>query len=121
MSIKDIINEFDSIKVNTISLEQKLQWIEDLENIARLSVLDSYEDIDRSTLGKESLDKEPLIKPPFQRLYILYMLAMLSFELDSTDEYNSYVDGYNYEMARFMDYVTRSKNVKKSEKIVFNK
>lgn len=105
MSIRDIIDKFDSIRVNTVTLEQKIQWIEDLENIARLSILNNYCDSERKNLSIESLGDDIIIQPPFHRLYILYMLAMLSFDMDSNEEYNSYIDAYNYEMANFMEEV----------------
>ena len=118
MSVRELIDYLDSMRVNTVSDEQKLRWIADFERLAKASVLDRYFVYDLPELSLDSTEEELIIKPPFQRLYILYMLAMLSFEMDSREEYNSYIDGYNYEMACFMDYIARNNRVISSGKIL---
>lgn len=119
MSIQEIIDKFDSLRANTISLDTKLQWIEDFESLVSKNVLNKYFDTQPRKLSVDSLSNELLIQPPFQRLYILYMLAMLSFDIDSNDEYNAYVDSYNYEMACFMRYIARNNIVVDSSGIIY--
>lgn len=88
MTIGKVLRLADGLKPNALELEQKYQYINEVEGMVQTDVMMiAPEDIITYELGDHSEETELLIKAPHDKLYIAYLTAMFDF---ANGEYNKY-------------------------------
>lgn len=98
MRVDEILSIVDSLKKNEISEELKLYWLNEVEarvhcEINRLPT----EDFEKISTTLQELT----IPMPYSKIYLTYLLAMISF---SSKEYDLYTDIYMKYEREFSDY-----------------
>lgn len=89
MRLKEAMAEADKLRPNTIGDEQKAEWLEQLDRrFAETQQIDpppaSFPD-----------DKELLMPGPVDRVYVLWLCAMIDWEHVDTDLYAIDMEMYN--------------------------
>ena len=88
MTALEAISEFDTLKPNSFSQEQKLRWLDRLDGFVQKSVLDWYPGRQTSFAGGE-LDRVLLMEEPFAEAYLHWMEAKVHYFNQEIDRYNS--------------------------------
>ena len=92
MTPNKVIEQVDNIRPNSYDEEVKLGWISDLDGMVKRLV---FQDDDTVTYSyPEDMDRELLIKAPYENLYAFYIEAMIDF-------YNREYGNYNNSVAMF--------------------
>ncbi|MDY5731334.1 MAG: hypothetical protein SPL05_07385 [Eubacteriales bacterium] len=89
MTVQELIIQCNQIRANSFTDEQKTVWIRELEQ--RLQDL-------HALVPKEN---ELQIEAPYQKLYILYMLAQMEFYNFNIVSYNQLIEAFNTELASY--------------------
>lgn len=91
MTIGKVIRLADALKPNAIGREQKYQYINEVEGLVQSEVMllvsDDIVTYDCDATGAD--DTVLLVKPPHDKLYIAYIVAMIDF---ANGEYNKYAN-----------------------------
>ena len=89
MTIAKVLAAADAVKPNAFSEEVKLQWVNEAEGMVQTDVL--LRAIDDVVTYEWPTDEntELLVKPPHDKLYLAYLIAMIDF---TNGEYNKYAN-----------------------------
>ena len=88
MTALEAIAEFDTLRPNSFSQEQKLRWVYRLEGFIEKAVRDRYPDLTKpETL--EDPNRELWMTGPFAEGYLHWMEAKVHYFNQEIDRYNS--------------------------------
>ena len=86
--MNSVIERVDSIKPNVYTENDKYRWINTLEGLVSLQVIE--EDPPEYDLPKDA-DTTLLVPPPFDDIYELYVSAMIDYHNREFNSYNNAV------------------------------
>lgn len=103
MKLKQVIALADEIKPNAFSNAVKTAWINEVEGLVETEIwLRAPDDITEYEYPAEGEpDTELLVKPPHDKIYISYLIAMIDFANGEYDRYDNTVAMFN---TRFAEY-----------------
>ena len=85
MTIREKIEQIDDLKRNTYTVGQKQLWLMELES--RLRALLERRGCEVS--ASEGIDAPLLAQPPFDEMYIHYLIAKMDYHSEEFDRYNN--------------------------------
>lgn len=106
-TIRNVISYVDAIKPNAFDDAVKVQWINEAEGyiqteVMMLALADTVQyDPD------EHMDAVLLVKPPHDKLYSLYLCALVDFANGEYDKYNNTMQMYNKFLGEYIRWYTR--------------
>lgn len=99
MKIIEAINQINSLKPNTYSDTQKIQWLSQLESMVKRLVIDAHEGGDKIPFDgfTENTDTATvlLMPAPFDMAYIYWLEAQIHYANEDIDMYNSAIMMFN--------------------------
>ena len=101
MTVLEAIHEFDSLKPNTYSQEQKITWLDRLDRFILSTILSRYEEGEALTAEEGDPDRQLLMEEPFTQGYIHWLESKVHYFNEEMDRYNSAVMKFR---AIFEDY-----------------
>lgn len=109
MTANKVIERVDALRPNPYSEEQKLGWINNLEEMVQRLVVQSDE---ISTLSyPEDMDKELIISAPFDNLYQMYLESMIDYYNREYGNYNNSVVMFETRFAEYKKAYIRGNSV----------
>ena len=99
MKVMEAIDRTDSLKHNTYTYGEKVEWLSRLDGIVKAQIIDTHEDGDDIVFDgytEKDMDKELLIPMPFDEVYIRGLEAQI-------DYYNGEIERYNNSVMMFMN------------------
>ena len=87
MTALAVIQELDSLRPNGFSQEQKLQWVDRLDQFIRRVVLLRYGEAPEIPMGEP--DRELIMPEPFTEGYLYWLEAKLHYFNQEIDRYNA--------------------------------
>jgi hypothetical protein len=105
MKVREAIDRTDSLKHNTYTESEKVEWLSRLDGMVKQQIIDTHEDGEDIVFDgytqKDSMDTILLVPMPFDEVYIRWLEAQI-------DYYNGEIARYNNSMmmyqAAFDDY-----------------
>ena len=112
MTINEAINRIDETKFNTFSQDQKVGWLNRLDNMVKTQIIDTHEGghsvtfsgYDRDT----DLHTELLVAAPFDELYLRWLEAQIDYHNGEIDKYNISITMFNTEYESFENWYRRN-------------
>lgn len=105
MTIIGAINQIDSLKPNTYSVKQKIQWLSQLDAIVKRQVIDAHDGSEQISFDgyDENTDVNTvlLMPAPFDIAYLYWLEAQVHYAYEDIDMYNSSILMFN---THFMEY-----------------
>lgn len=99
MTIIEAIRKIDSIKPNTYTQEEKIDWLSDLDGmIYRNIILTHHSPHPVPFFGYNQdtqVDRALLVLPPFEDIYIYWMEAQIDYHNGEFTRYNNSLIKYN--------------------------
>lgn len=89
MKLHKVLRLADELKPNALSNELKVQYINEVEGLVQTEVMLLDADYIIKYDEVKDYDTELLVKPPHDKLYISYLIAMIDF---ANGEYNRYAN-----------------------------
>lgn len=101
MTVLEAISEFDSLKPNTYSQEQKICWLDRLDSFIRSTVLSRYPGVSLDLLKLGDPQRELLMGGSFQEAYLYWLESKIHYFNEEQERYNGAVRMFR---AIFEDY-----------------
>jgi hypothetical protein len=112
MKIMEAINQIDSLKPNTYSTRQKIQWLSQLEAIIKRQVIDAHEGGDQIPFDgfDENTDVNTVLfmPAPYDMAYIHWLEAQIHYAYEDIDMYNSAIMMFNATFSEYKADYTRT-------------
>lgn len=97
MTVREAIDRIDSLKHNTFSNGEKVEWLSRLDGIIKTQILDTHEGDGISFLGYDEatdMDMDLIVEAPYDDIYLRWLEAQI-------DYYNGEIGRYNNSNAMF--------------------
>lgn len=107
MTINKIVTMFKEEKPNKVSDGHIIQWLNECEAEVQYAVkipAEEWVQYTEDDLSNES-DVEPVATPPFDRLYLYFLMARLDF---ANQEFEAYMNHRTQYESLFKDFVSHS-------------
>ena len=111
MTIIDAINKIDSLKHNTYTLEDKLQWLSRLDGMVKNHILDTHRGEAVSFTGYDDstdLHTQLLVPEPYAEMYLRWMEAQMDYHNGEYRKYNNAMDMFHTAYRGFERYYNRT-------------
>lgn len=100
MKISEILAYVDRVKDNAYSDADKIIWLNEVEGLAQSEVMLLSPD-DIVTYTPDDTDAEMLVKPPHDKIYYSYLVAMIDYYNGEYDKYANSQSLFNQYMAEY--------------------
>lgn len=105
MTIIGAINQIDSLKPNTYSVKQKIQWLSQLDAIVKRQVIDAHEGGEQISFDgyDENTDVNTalLMPAPFDVAYLYWLEAQIHYAYEDIEMYNSAILMFNTHFSEY--------------------
>ena len=110
MTIQKAIDRVFSIRPDSFSTEEKVEWLNTLDGQVYIETILTHENPDQIVFAPydpSNLDVELLIPFPYDKVYLSYLKSMIAASYGENDEYNNAAVEYNKNMNEFKAYWNR--------------
>lgn len=108
MKIAQVIAAVDALKPNAFDTPVKFQWINEAEGMVQTDImLRGIEDVITYDPEKD-MDTELLVRPPHDKLYISYLVAMIDFANGEYNRYANTVEMFNAHLNEYAAWFQRT-------------
>ncbi len=118
MTLQKVIESFDSHRANTSPLDEKIQWISELDKKIFSQLLrDRVGGVFNSYNAQTPLQTETLAPEEYSEIYIYYLSMKWDFKNGEIGRYNNSVAAYNRCFSQMANFINRENAVSKKTKI----
>ncbi|MBQ8248261.1 MAG: hypothetical protein IJY93_00045 [Clostridia bacterium] len=100
MTIEKVLRLADEIKPNALSQELKIHYISEAEGLIQSDVM-LIASPDIVVYGVDDLSAELLVRPPHDKLYLEYLIAMIDFANGEYNRYTNTITRFNTDLAAY--------------------
>ena len=121
MKIIEAINRIDSLKHNTYTESDKVEWLSRLDTMVKKHIIDTHEGIDVTFTGYDDitdLQTELLVPAPYDEVYLRWMEAQIDYHNGEYDKYNNAMEMFNTAYEGYQNYYNRT-HMPKGKKFKF--
>lgn len=112
MIINDAIRETNRLKHNAHTDEEKVAWLERLDQMLYRTVVQTHEGDEEMAMPQydadEDMDTELLASEPHDQMYIYWLMAQIDLANADINQYNVQITLFNDELTQFKASYTRS-------------
>lgn len=97
MKVREAIDRIDSLKHNTYTYAEKVEWLSTLDGLIKDQIIDTHEDDEYVSFAgytEEDMDMELMVAAPYDVIYIRWLEAQI-------DYYNGEIARYNNSMMMY--------------------
>ena len=124
MTIIEAINKIDTLKYNTYSQEDKVDWLSRLDWMVKRQIIDTHDGAE--AVGFTGYDSDTdlhtvlLVPAPFDEVYLRWLEAQIDYANGETDKFNASIIMYNTAYEAFENYYNRNHMpLKKGKRFIF--
>lgn len=110
MKVREAIDRIDSLKHNTYTNGEKVEWLSRLDGIVKVQIVDTHEDGEDIVFDgytETDMEKELLIPMPFDEVYIRWLEAQIDYYNGEIARYNNSMMMYQTAYDTFQRYYNR--------------
>jgi hypothetical protein len=112
MKLREAIDRIDSLKHNTYTTAEKVEWISRLEGLVKNQIIDTHEDGENIEFNgytvEADMEKELLIPAPYDDAYIKWLEAKIDYYNGEIARYNNSVMMYQAVYDSYQRYYNRN-------------
>ena len=111
MKIIEAINRIDSLKHNTYTQSDKVEWLSRLDAMVKKNIIDTHEGDEVDFTGYDDstdLQTELLIPEPYSEVYLRWMEAQIDYYNGEYNKYNNAIDMFNTAYNGYQNYYNRT-------------
>ena len=112
MKIIEAIQAVDTLKPNTYSELEKIQWLSKLDSTIKTEIIDTHEGADDITFNgydeNTSLETELLVKAPYDDIYVSWLESRIDYANGEYAKYNNSITVFNTAYTSFERYYNKS-------------
>ena len=99
MTLIEAINRIDSLKPNTYSPLEKVEWLSMLDGVIKKNIIDTHEggeEVEYSGYTDDTpLNTELIVKSPYDEIYIIWLESKIDYSNSEYVKYNNSITRYN--------------------------
>ena len=121
MKIIEAINRIDSLKHNTYTESDKVEWLSRLDTMVKKHIIDTHEGDEVTFTGYDDstdLQTELLVPAPYDEVYLRWMEAQIDYHNGEYDKYNNAMEMFNTAYEGYQNYFNRT-HMPKGKKFKF--
>lgn len=111
MTIIEAINQIDSLKANTYSQADKIEWLSRVDGMIKRLIIDTHQDSEYSEYdgynADTSLETELIAPHPYDELYIRWLEAQIDYTNAEYGKYNNSITTFNAAFTNYQNYYNR--------------
>lgn len=111
MTILEAITKIDTLKYNTYSNEEKVDWLSRLDAMVKRLIIDTHECgetvIFDGYTEMTDFDTVLLVPAPFDEVYLRWMEAQIDYHNGEYDKYNNAIIMYNTAFEAYANFYNR--------------
>lgn len=112
MKIMEAIFSIDSLKHNTYSRKEKVEWLSRLDSMVKRLIIDTHEGGDEVVFNgyndNTDMETELLVPPPFDEIYLRWLEAQIDYANGEYDKYNNAILMYQASYDGYSNYYNRN-------------
>ncbi len=112
MKIIEAINRLDSLKFNTYTQSDKVEWLSRLDNMVKKHIIDTHEGGENVVFSgyddSSDLHTELLVPAPHDEMYLRWLEAQIDYHNGEYDKYNNAIIMFNTAYEAYQAFYTRS-------------
>lgn len=112
MTIAEVISKVDALKPNTYTLEDKIDWLSNLDARVKSQIIDAHEcNGPFYFYGYDSMsdqDTELLVPAPYDEMYLRWLEAMIDYHNSEDERYNNAIMLFNNAYEGYKKHYTRT-------------
>lgn len=112
MKVREAIDRIDSLKHNTYTNGEKVEWLSRLDGIIKAQIIDTHEgweDVQFSGYTESSdMETEMLVPAPFDDIYIRWLEAQIDYYNGELARYNNSMMMYQEDYDTYNRYYNRN-------------
>lgn len=109
MTIAEVISKVDSLKPNTYSTDDKVDWLSNLDARVKSQIIDAHEGGENIEFnGYKSEDAELLVPAPYDEMYLRWIEAQIDYHNGEEGRYNNAIVLFNNAYEGFKKHYTRT-------------
>lgn len=121
MKIREAIDRIDSLKHNTYTTIEKIEWLSRLDGQIKHQIIDTHEggnDVLYHPYTEKDIEKELLIGSPYDEMYIRWLEAQIDYYNGEIARYNNSMMMYQAAFDAYQRHYNRT-HMPKGQKIKF--
>ena len=112
MTLREAIDRIDSLKHNTYTTAEKVEWISRLDGLVKNQIIDTHEDGENIEFNgytvEADMERELLIPAPYDDAYIKWLEAKIDYYNGEIARYNNSVMMYQAVYDDYQRYYNRN-------------
>ena len=111
MKVREAIDRIDSLKHNTYTIGEKLDWLNRLDGMIKREIIDTHEGGDSVIFEgytDRDLEKDLLIGYPYDEMYIRWLEAQIHYYNGEYGQYNQALAMYNAAFGAYVNHYNRT-------------
>lgn len=112
MKLREAIDRIDSLKHNTYTTAEKVEWVSRLDGLVKNQIIDTHEDGENIEFNgytvEADMEKELLIPAPYDDAYIKWLEAKIDYYNGEIARYNNSVMMYQAAYDAYQRYYNRN-------------
>ena len=121
MKIIEAINRIDSLKHNTYSQGDKLEWLSRVDAMVKAHIIDTHEGEEVTFHWYDDatdLNTELLVPAPYDEVYLRWMEAQIDYHNGEYDKYNNAIEMFHASYDSYQNHYNRT-HMPKGKKFKF--
>ena len=112
MTINEAINKIDSLKHNTYSQSDKVDWLSRLDAMVKKHIIDTHEGAESVTFtgydDSTDFSTELLVPAPYDEIYLRWMEAQIDYNNGEYNKYNTAILMFNADYEAYQNAYNRT-------------
>jgi hypothetical protein len=111
MKVREAIDRIDSLKHNTYTRGEKVEWLSRLDGSIKHQIIDTHEGSDSIVFegySEKDIEKELLIGAPYDEIYIRWLEAQIDYYNGEIARYNNSMMMYQAAFDNYQRYYNRT-------------
>lgn len=124
MKIIEAITKLDSLKYNTYSQDDKIDWLSRLDKMVKDQIIDTHEGAESVSFDGYTVDTPPetvlLVPAPYDEVYLRWLEAQIDYHNGEYDKYNNAIIMFNTAFENYQShYNSTHRPVQRGKRFLF--
>ena len=111
MRVREAIDRIDSLKHNTYTYGEKVEWLSRLDGLVKDQIIDTHESEDEIYFygyTEENMEADLLVREPYDEMYIRWLEAQIDYYNGEIARYNNSMMMYQAAFDAYQRYYNRT-------------
>ena len=113
MTLAEAIQRCDTLKPNSYTAPEKIEWLSRLDGRVKLEIIDTHEGaedvvFEGYTEDTSLLDTVLLVPSPYDEIYLYWLQAQIDYNNGEINKYNNNISMFNSAYSDYASYYNRT-------------